>query len=351
MFSSISKIIQDAKKGKIFILVDDKNRENEGDLVIPALKIDHKKINFMATHGRGLICLAIDKKKSKALNLSLMPNRNSSRLQTAFTISIEARKGVTTGISAKDRALTIKTAIKKNATSKDISTPGHIFPLVSKDGGVLERAGHTEASVDIAKLSGCGPSAVICEIMNTDGSMAKGKYLFNYARKFKLNIAKIEDLIAYRLKKESLIKLKRTEQVKIGENDTYQVKIYENKLDGNEHIALIKALDKKIIPRVRVISSNIVTSFLSRNKENLSINKTLNYYKKHKNCILIIIRDELIKNNLNIKKEGSLRNYGIGAQILRNLNIKKMILISKSKKNIIALDGFGIKIIKQEFIK
>jgi len=351
MFSSISKIIQDAKKGKIFILVDDKNRENEGDLVIPALKIDHKKINFMATHGRGLICLAIDKKKSKALNLSLMPNRNSSRLQTAFTISIEARKGVTTGISAKDRALTIKTAIKKNATSKDISTPGHIFPLVSKDGGVLERAGHTEASVDIAKLSGCGPSAVICEIMNTDGSMAKGKYLINYARKFKLNIAKIEDLIAYRLKKESLIKLKRTEQVKIGENDTYQVKIYENKLDGNEHIALIKAQDKKIIPRVRVISSNIVTSFLSRNKENLSINKTLNYYKKHKNCILIIIRDELIKNNLNIKKEGSLRNYGIGAQILRNLNIKKMILISKSKKNIIALDGFGIKIIKQEFIK
>ncbi|MEY4370633.1 MAG: hypothetical protein RIQ48_343 [Pseudomonadota bacterium] len=351
MFSSISKIIQDAKKGKIFILVDDKNRENEGDLVIPALKIDHKKINFMATHGRGLICLAIDKKKSKALNLSLMPNRNSTRLQTAFTISIEARKGVTTGISAKDRALTIKTAIKKNANSKDISTPGHIFPLVSKDGGVLERAGHTEASVDIAKLSGCGPSAVICEIMNTDGSMAKGKYLFNYARKFKLNIAKIEDLIAYRLKKESLIKLKRTEQVKIGENDTYQVKIYENKLDGNEHIALIKALDKKIIPRVRVISSNIVTSFLSRNKENLSINKTLNYYKKHKNCILIIIRDELIKNNLNIKKEGSLRNYGIGAQILRNLNIKKMILISKSKKNIIALDGFGIKIIKQEFIK
>jgi 3,4-dihydroxy 2-butanone 4-phosphate synthase/GTP cyclohydrolase II len=351
MFSSISKIIQDAKKGKIFILVDDKNRENEGDLVIPALKIDHKKINFMATNGRGLICLAIDKKKSRALNLSLMPNRNSSRLQTAFTISIEARKGVTTGISAKDRALTIKTAIKKNATSKDISTPGHIFPLVSKDGGVLERAGHTEASVDIAKLSGCGPSAVICEIMNTDGSMAKGKYLFNYARKFKLNIAKIEDLIAYRLKKESLIKLKRTEQVKIGENDTYQVKIYENKLDGKEHIALIKAQDKKIIPRVRVISSNIVTSFLSRNKENLSINKTLNYYKKHKNCILIIIRDELIKNNLNIKKEGSLRNYGIGAQILRNLNIKKMILISKSKKNIIALDGFGIKIIKQEFIK
>jgi len=311
MFSSVKKIIQDAKKGKIFILVDDKNRENEGDLVIPASKIDHKKINFMATHGRGLICLAIDKNKAKALNLALMPSRNSSRLQTAFTISIEARKGVTTGISAKDRAHTIKTAIKKNV----------------------------------------GSSGVICEIMNSDGSMAKGKNLFNYAKKFNLNIARIEDLIAYRLKKESLIKLKRVEQVKIGKNDIYQVKIYENKLDGKEHIALIKTQDKKIVPRVRVISSNIVTSFLSQNKENLSINKTLNYYKKYKNCILIIIRDELVKNNLNNKKGSSLRNYGIGAQILRSLKIRKMILISKSKKNIIGLDGFGIKIVKQEFIK
>jgi 3,4-dihydroxy 2-butanone 4-phosphate synthase/GTP cyclohydrolase II len=187
--------------------------------------------------------------------------------------------------------------------------------------------------------------------MNTDGSMAKGRNLFNYAKKFNLNIARIEDLIAYRLKKESLIKLKRIEQVKIGKSDTYQVKIYENKLDGKEHIALIKTQDKKIVPRVRVISSNIVTSFLSQNKENLSINKTLNYYKKYKNCILIIIRDELVKNNLNNKKGSSLRNYGIGAQILRNLKIRKMILLSKSKKNIIGLDGFGIKIVKQEFIK
>jgi 3,4-dihydroxy 2-butanone 4-phosphate synthase/GTP cyclohydrolase II len=351
MFASVKKILKDARKGKIFILVDDKDRENEGDLVIPASKIDHKKINFMATHGRGLICLTIDKNKAKALNLSLMPSRNSSRLETAFTISIEARKGVTTGISAHDRAHTIKTAIKKKATSKDISTPGHIFPLVAKDGGVLERAGHTEASVDISKLSGCGSSGVICEILNDDGSMAKGKYLFNYAKKFNLNIARIEDLIAYRLKNESLIRLKRVEQVKIGDNELYQVKIFENKLDGKEHIALIKAQDKNITPRVRVISSNIVTSFLSNNKENLSINKTMNYYKKFKNCILIIIRDELFKKELNKKKESSLRNYGIGAQILRSLNVKKMILISSSKKNIIALHGFGIKIVKQEIIK
>jgi 3,4-dihydroxy 2-butanone 4-phosphate synthase/GTP cyclohydrolase II len=181
--------------------------------------------------------------------------------------------------------------------------------------------------------------------------MAKGKNLINYAKKFNLNIARIEDLIAYRLKKESLIKLKRVEQVQITKNDVYQVKIFENKLDGKEHIALVKIQDKKIVPRVRVISSNIVTSFLSKNKENLSINKTLNYYKKYKSCILIIIRDELVKNNLGNKKESSLRNYGIGAQILRNLNIRKMILISKSKKNIIGLDGFSIKIVKQEFIK
>jgi 3,4-dihydroxy 2-butanone 4-phosphate synthase/GTP cyclohydrolase II len=351
MFSSMKKIIQDAKKGKMFILIDDKNRENEGDLIIPASKIDHKKINFMATHARGLICLAIDKKKAKALKLSLMPNRNSSRLQTAFTVSIEARKGVTTGISAKDRALTIKTAIRKNSSSKDISTPGHIFPLVAKDGGVLERAGHTEAAVDISKLSNCGSSGVICEIMNEDGSMAKGKSLLKYAKKFKLNIARIEDLIAYRLKRETLIKLKRVEEVNITPNEKYKVKIYENKLDGKEHIALIKGKKIRGLPRVRVISSNIVTSFLSRNKDNLSINKTFKYFEKFQNCILIIIRDEVINNKDKRNNDSGLRNYGIGAQILRNLNVKKMILITKFKKNIIGLKGFGIKIIKQEIIK
>ena len=192
-FSSVENIIRKAKKGEMYILVDDEHRENEGDLVIPASNVSPKKINFMAKYGRGLICLALTNKQAKKLNLSLMSPINKSRNQTAFTISIEARRGVTTGISAKDRSLTIKTAIKTNVKKKDIVSPGHIFPIISKDGGVLVRAGHTEASVDISKLAKKNPSAVICEIMNDKGVMTKGKELFDFANKHKLAVAKIED--------------------------------------------------------------------------------------------------------------------------------------------------------------
>ena len=208
-YSTIKEIIKSAKLGKMFILVDDENRENEGDLVIPASNVSAKSINFMAKYGRGLICLALNSKQAKKLNLSLMSPINLSRNQTAFTVSIEARKGVTTGISAKDRSITIKTAIKSNVKKNDIVSPGHIFPIISKEGGVLVRAGHTEASVDISKLAKKNPSAVICEIMNDQGVMAKGKELFNFAKKHKLKIARIDDLIAYRLKVEKLIKFKK----------------------------------------------------------------------------------------------------------------------------------------------
>ena len=204
-FSKISSIIQDAKKGKMFILVDDKNRENEGDLIIPGSKCNSKNINFMAKHGRGLICLALTKKQIGNLKLPLMSPNNKSRLQTAFTISIEARKGITTGISAQDRAKTIKTAININAKKKDIVSPGHVFPLVARQGGVLERAGHTEASVDLARLSGNIPAGVICEIMNDDGTMSRLPELMDVAHKFNLKIVSIEDLVAYRMKNDSLI--------------------------------------------------------------------------------------------------------------------------------------------------
>jgi len=214
-FSSIDNIIKIAKKGGMYILVDDENRENEGDLVIPALNVSQKSINFMAKYGRGLICLSLTNKQAKKLNLSLMSPINKSRNQTAFTISIEAKKGVTTGISAKDRSITIKTAIKENVKKNEIVSPGHIFPLVSKNGGVLVRAGHTEASVDVSKLSNCGTAGVICEIMNDDGTMAKGKQLFNFTKKHKLKMGKIDDLIAFRLNKEKLIKLKKSSTIKI----------------------------------------------------------------------------------------------------------------------------------------
>ena len=239
-------------------MVDDESRENEGDLIIPAKKVSAKAINFMAKYGRGLVCLALDQTQVNKLNLPLMSSSNNSRTQTAFTVSIEAKKGVTTGISAYDRAHTIKTAIKKNARSNDIVSPGHVFPLVAKNGGVLVRAGHTEASVDISRLSKCGSSAVICEIMNDDGSMAKGKQLINFAKRYKLKLGKIDDLIAYRLNQEKLIRLKKTSNIKI-KKQNFKIKIFENLLDLSENFALIKGdIKKNKNPRVRVISSNII---------------------------------------------------------------------------------------------
>ena len=238
-FSKIKEILHDAKRGKMFILLDDEGRENEGDLIIPASKSTAKSINFMAKYGRGLICLALNQTQVNKLNLSLMSPLNKTRTQTAFTVSIDAKKGVSTGISAHDRAHTIKTAIKKNVSQNDIVSPGHVFPLVSKNGGVLVRAGHTEASVDVSKLSNSGASAVICEIMNNDGTMAKGKQLLNFAKKHKLKLGKIDDLIAYRLKREKLIKLKKSSSIKI-KNQNYNIKIFENVLDNSENFALIK---------------------------------------------------------------------------------------------------------------
>ena len=361
-YSSIESIINIAKKGGMFILVDDEKRENEGDLVISTSDTNSKNINFMAKYGRGLICLALDSLQAKRLNLSLMSPVNQSRNQTAFTISIEAKKGITTGISAKDRSRTIKIASNKNVNKKDIVSPGHIFPIIAKDGGVLVRAGHTEASVDISKLAKKNNSAVICEIMNEDGSMAKGKDLFNFAKKHKLKIGKIKDLISYRLKKEKLIRLKKSSEIKV-KNQDYKIKIYENLLDGSENFALIKGSIKKgVTPRVRVISSNIVYNYLINQKIPSSFNKTLNYFKRFNNCVLVFINNsnfkyvsqKLIKNsNRNFHKKNSdnlIRNYGIGAQIIKDLKIKRMILITKTPKKVIGLDGYDIKITKQELI-
>ena len=276
----IESIITIAKKGGMFILVDDEQRENEGDLVISTSDTNAENINFMAKYGRGLICLTMDSIQAKKLNLPPMSLVNKSRNQTAFTVSIEAKKGITTGISAKDRARTINVASKKNVNKNDIVSPGHIFPIIAKDGGVLIRAGHTEASVDISKLAKKNNSAVICEIMNEDGTMAKGINLINFAKKHKLKIGKIEDLIAYRLKKEKFIKLKKQSDIQFKEKK-YKIRIYENLLDGSEHFALIKGNIKKgVTPRVRVISSNVVQNYLINQQLPNSFNNTLNYFKK-----------------------------------------------------------------------
>jgi 3,4-dihydroxy 2-butanone 4-phosphate synthase/GTP cyclohydrolase II len=361
-YAPIETIINIAKKGGMYILVDDEKRENEGDLVMSTSDTNAKNINFMAKYGRGLICLALDSLQAKRLNLSLMSPVNQSRNQTAFTISIEAKKGITTGISAKDRAKTIKVASKKNVNKRDIVSPGHVFPIIAKDGGVLVRAGHTEASVDISKLAKKNNSAVICEIMNEDGTMAKGYELFDFAKKHKLKIGKIEDLISYRLKKEKLVKLKKISEIKV-KNQKYKIKIYENLLDGSEHFALIKgSLKRSVIPRVRVISSNVVYNYLINQKLPNSFDKTINYFKKYNNCVLIFIKDTNLNSvtqtlktfktkKFNKKgKDNLIRNYGIGAQIIKDLKINKMILITKTPKKVIGLEGYNIKITKQELI-
>ena len=362
-YSNIKNIIRDAKKGRMFILVDDKNRENEADLIIPASKINSYFINFMAMYGRGLICLTISQKQADKLDLSLINSNTIARSGTAFTISIDAKKGISTGISAHDRARTIKTAIKKKAKPNDFVSPGHVFPIIAKNGGVLVRSGHTEASVDISKLSGCGSSAVICEIMNNDGTMARGKQLINFTKKHRLKMAKIDDLIAYRLKREKLIKLKKSSTIKI-KNENYNIKIFENALDNSENFALIKGdLKKNKNPRVRVISSNIIKNYLMGEKLPDSFNQTIEHFKNHKDCVLVFVRDTNLKSvsetlrgykSKKFYKTGQdklIRNYGIGAQIIKSLNIKNMILVTRSKKKVVGLDGYGIKITKQEIIK
>ncbi len=350
--SPIKDIIKDARKGKMFILVDDKDRENEGDLIIPGSKCNSKNINFMATHGRGLICLALTKKKVEQLNLPLMSPLNKARMQTAFTISIEAKKGITTGISAFDRAKTVKVAINKKSKKKDIVSPGHVFPLVARSGGVLERAGHTEASVDVSKLAKLNPSAVICEVMNQDGRMARLKDLKTFALKHKLKIASIEDIISFRLKNEKLVKNINIKNINY-KNQKYDFLVYKNLVNKSLSFVIKRGkFSKKKSIRVRVLSQTMKNNNLKI--KNKKIVKTLNYLSRFNDFALIIIKDQKsIKQKIfeETKNNNILRYYGIGAQIIKDLNIKNMILVSRSKKKIIGLDGFGIKIIKQEIIK
>jgi 3,4-dihydroxy 2-butanone 4-phosphate synthase/GTP cyclohydrolase II len=346
-FSKISSIIKDAKKGKMFILVDDKNRENEGDLVIPGSKCNSKTINFMAKHGRGLICLALTKKQIDNLKLPLMSPINKSRMQTAFTISIEAKNGITTGISAHDRAKTVKTAINPKVKKSEIVSPGHVFPLVARNGGVLERAGHTEASVDISKLSNLNPSSVICEVMNEDGRMARLNDLYKFSKKHNIKLASIEDLISYRLKYEKLIFRLNSKIVYLNKKIKVNIYNYKNKLENNINFAITRGIlnKKKSIP-IRVISTKISKKNILKN---IKVRKSLKTLSKFKNYLLLIINNQ--NSVLKLSNISTLRYYGIGAQIIKDLNVQNMILLSRSRKKIIGLDGFGLRIKKQIIIK
>ena len=347
-FSTIPSIIQNAKKGKMFILVDDKDRENEGDLVIPGTKCNSKIINFMAKHGRGLICLALTKKQIDNLKLPLMSSINKSRMQTAFTVSIEAKKGISTGISAFDRAKTIKVAINPKSRKKDIVSPGHVFPLASRNGGVLERAGHTEASIDISKLSNLNPSSVICEVMNEDGRMARLDDLIKFSKKHKIKIASIADLIAHRLKNEKLVQKLNSKMIYYKKNIKIQYTIYKNKLNKFESFVFSKGKlnSRKSVP-TRVLSKKVNKKNILNNNE---IKKNLKLLSKYKSFILLVINNEMVKKKKSYT-DLTLRYYGLGAQILKDFKVKNMILVSRSKKKIIGLEGFGLKIKKQIIIK
>ena len=359
--SSIEDIIKEASQGKIFILIDDENRENEGDLCVLGDFVNSDVINFMATHGRGLICLAITKQQSDKLGLSLIERRNESRYDTAFTQSIEATHGVTTGISASDRSITIKTAINEQNDESHITTPGHVFPIIARSGGTLIRAGHTEAIVDIAKICGLNPSGVICEIMKDNGEMARLPDLKKFAKKHKLKIGTIADLISYRRKNENLLVRTYEKPFNSSKTGSWRIIIYKSLIDGIEHLALIKGVvTSKDKVMVRVHSFNPIFDVLDDlnvERQNNSIFKAMNKINLNKSGIMIIINDShkdfltkklKVDEEIETKDKINLRQYGVGAQILSDLGVKRMILLSNSKKKAIGLKGFDLSIVDWE---
>jgi 3,4-dihydroxy 2-butanone 4-phosphate synthase/GTP cyclohydrolase II len=349
--SPIEEIIADTKAGRMFILVDDEDRENEGDLVIPAEKADAKAINFMAKYGRGLICLAMTRERVSKLRLPLMSAQNQTRHQTAFTVSIEAREGITTGISAADRARTVAVAIDPTKNAEDIITPGHVFPLVAREGGVLVRAGHTEAAVDIARLAGGNPAGVICEIMNEDGSMARLPDLVPFAKEHQLKIATIADLISYRRRTESLIKRVQTSEIESIHGGTFTLHVYANTLTGEEHLALVKgSLKGDTFVRMHRIDpfSDVLGDLYQKRAGQLA--RAMQKIDEKGSGVIVLINSyqpDLLSSLLqNRKKPGNagLRDYGIGAQILLDLGIKKMTLLSNTERSVIGLEGYGLEI-------
>ena len=352
--SSIEEIVECARNGKLFVLVDDENRENEGDLIFPAQLITPNIINFMAKYGRGLICLALTEERSKELDLKPMDRRNTSKFDTAFTVSIEAKEGVTTGISAADRSRTIQTAIDNTKDKDDITTPGHIFPLVARNGGVLSRAGHTEAAIDIARLAGLNPSAVICEIMNDDGSMARMNDLKEFCKYHDLKLASIEDLIRWRVHKDPIVKKIFSDKLNTDFAGEFNFFCYSNQIDNTEHFALVKGdINEEEDTLVRVQKINYVSDIfkgqlLNKKGNYSSIERAMIEIDKNKKGVLVIIKDnksEFNKETVDSKNNSEFREYGVGAQILRDLGVRKMLLLTNSKQEIIGLDGFDLKIV------
>jgi 3,4-dihydroxy 2-butanone 4-phosphate synthase/GTP cyclohydrolase II len=351
------QIIDEARNGRMFILVDDDDRENEGDLVIPAQMATPDAINFMAKHGRGLICLALSKARVDQLGLGLMSRHNGTRHETAFTTSIEARDGVTTGISAADRARTVSVAIDASKGREHIVTPGHLFPLVAKDGGVLVRAGHTEAAVDVARLAGLNPSGVICEIMREDGEMARMDDLIAFAQLHNLRIGTIRDLIAYRLRKDNLVEQTAEAQFESRWGGTWTARTFLNKALGNEQIALVKGrVDPARPTLVRMHALSLFAdAFAESGPRGCLLQGAMKIIGEEGSGVIVVINrpsPTSLSSALNVRsgKSGAadveeLRDYGVGAQILTALGVQDMVLLTNSHHTPVALGGYGLAIV------
>ncbi len=357
VMASAEQIIDEARNGRMFILVDDEDRENEGDLVIPAQMATPDAINFMAKHGRGLVCLALTRERVDQLGLQPMSRTNGTRLETAFTTSIEARDGVTTGISAADRARTVSVAIDAGKGPEHIVSPGHVFPLIARDGGVLVRAGHTEAAVDVARLAGLNPSGVICEIMREDGAMARMDDLFAFARLHGLRIGTIRDLIAYRLRKDRIVEMTAEAQFESRWGGTWTARTFLNKASGVEQVALVKGkVDPGKPTLVRMHALSIVPDvFAEEGARGGLLEGAMKAIAAEGAGVIVVINrpmPDALSQALRVRAGGSappdkeqLRDYGVGAQILAELGVHDMVLLTNSHHTPVALGGYGLAIV------
>ena len=341
----IEEIIDEARNGKMYILVDDEDRENEGDLIIPAQMATPAAINFMATHGRGLICLALDTKRVDQLGLEPMSRNNKESMQTAFTISIEAKEGVTTGISAADRARTISVAIDATKGADDIVTPGHVFPLTAREGGTLVRAGHTEAAVDISRLAGLNPSGVICEIMNEDGTMARLDDLVRFARLHDLKIGTIRDLIAYRMRNDHLVERVEESSFDSDYGGQWRLITYRDRIANEVAYVLQKGRvieDEPTLARVHPISVFDDVLGAPGPRQN-TLQRAMSAIGEHGSGVIVILTTR-VGTGSDWTKDEEIRNIGIGSQILADLGVHDMVLLSNSRPDLVALEGYGLQI-------